>query len=248
MKPLRFFALAVCCMGLGACQTFEGVKKDFESIKLPSLNNATAASAEQLVYSGNCPSAHAVEELSTLSEFTDVNDQSEHNLVARVKMTNLQSACNYDERGVTVDVRMDFAGALGPQGRAPASFSYPFFVAITSAGGEILAKEIFAAPLDYAAGQTASSYTEKLRQIIPIENKDRGAHYKVLVGFQLTPDQLAYNRKAIAAEKLRLEAEAALQKQREMDAKKQQKQAVHDAQEPQTVQQSYVSRPVTITP
>ena len=37
-------------------------------------------------------------------------------------------------------------------------------------------------------------YFEKLRQIIPIKSKDIASYYKIMVGFQVTPDQLEYNR------------------------------------------------------
>lgn len=39
---------------------------------------------------------------------------------------------------------------------------------------------------------------EYLRQIIPIKGPDVAFQYQVLVGFQLSPEQLAYNRRALA--------------------------------------------------
>ena len=248
MKPLRFFALGICFLGLSACQTFDGVVKDLESIKLPALKNSTATSAQQLVYSGNCPSVEAVPELQSLSEFTEITDQSDYNLISSVEITNMQSACNYDERAVTIDLSMNFSGELGPQGKAPGSFSYPFFVAITSARGEILAKEIFAASLNYEPGQTTKLYSEKLRQIIPIENKDHGARYKVLVGFQLTPDQLTFNRKAIADEIAQKEAEEKLLRQAQKMKKSTFESGAQNAQEQAAKDNTYIGKPITITP
>ena len=239
MKHLRFFALSLCIVGLSACQTFDGVVKDFESIKLPSIGNSTEKSADELVYSGKCPSVEAVEELKSLSEFSDVSDQSDYNLVSSIKISNMQSACNYDERSVTIDLRMDFAGMLGPRGTGSGSFSYPFFVAVTSANGDILAKEIFAAPITYGPGQTSQTYTEKMRQIIPIENRDRGSKYKILVGLQLTPDQLGYNRKKIAEAQLLREAEEMKKTQFEKAPMEMQEQAQKEI---------YIGRPVDILP
>lgn len=242
MKHLRYLALSMCFIGLTACQTFEGVKKDFGSLKLPSLSGSTAASSEQLVYSGDCPRVEAVQDLKMLSEFADTTNQVEQNLISTVKIAKIQSACSYEERSVTVDLKMDFAGRLGPQGRSTGStpfFSYPFFVAVTSANGTILAKEIFAASMTYNPGQDTQTYTEKMRQIIPIERRERGANYKVLVGFQLTPDQLSHNRLTLEQEKLAAQAAA---------------QAAPPAQiqtirvQEQVAKESYVGAPVTITP
>ncbi len=243
MKHLRFLALSLCIAGplftLSACQTFDGVVKDIKGINLPSLRNSTSRSSQELVYSGSCPQAEAVEELKSLSEFSDTSDQSDYNLVSKIGIANLQSACNYDERSVTIDLRMDFQGTLGPRGGNSGSFSYPFFVAVTSARGDILAKEVFAAPLTYNPGQKTQTYTEKMRQIIPIENRDRGSKYKILVGLQLTPDQLGYNRKKIAEEKLLLEAEE--QKKTEFEK------APMEMQE-QAQKEIYIGRPVDILP
>jgi predicted small secreted protein len=212
MKHLRFFALSLCAIGLAGCQTFNGLQKDIESLNIPSFGKSDEQYAQDIVYDGNCPGVEAVEELSALSEFTDPTDQSANNLISRIEISNMQSACNYDENSVTVDLRADFQGMIGPQGRSSAgdkpSFSYPFFVAVTSSSGKILAKEIFSAALTYAPGQVTQTYTEKMRQIIPLESRDKGSKYKVLVGLQLTPDQLAYNRQQIIEEQRRREEEA----------------------------------------
>jgi len=248
MKPLRLATLgsflSICLLSLTACQTFDGVMQDLESIKLPSLNGATAASSRELVYSGNCPQVDAVEELKTLADFSDLSDMSDYNLVSRINIAKIQNACSYDERSVTIDLRMDFNGKRGPKSAGASSFSYPFFVAVTSASGEILAKEIFAAGLTYSGNETDQIYTEKLRQIIPIENKDHGARYKILVGFQLTPGQLSYNRKMIQEEQ-RQKEEALRQ-----DAEKA-KETIFEEQTQQIPEQAqkeiYIGRPVDIT-
>ena len=139
---------------------------------------------------------------------------------------------------------MDFAGTLGPQARAASGqkpfFSHPFFVAITSDNGDILAKEIFAASLTYPAGADSQTYTERLRQVIPIDNRDRGANYKVLVGFQLTPDQLAYNRKKLA--------EVQIMRAAEQNQPPQFQQQTQDMQEQVAKDSIYIGRPVDITP
>ena len=247
MKYLRYSLLGLCLIGLSACQTWEGVMKDFESINIPALdgfsptNNDTVT--DKLVYTGGCPAVEAVEELSSLSEFTDASNQTDYNLIAKIDIAKIQNSCSYDKNAVTIDLSMDFLGTLGPTGRASSGgkpfFSYPFFVAVTSASGDILAKEIFAASMTYSPGQSTQTYTEKLRQIIPVESRDTGASYKVLVGFQLTPDQLAYNRKILQEEALRREAEAHKPSEFEQQARDAQEQAVKD---------SNIGVPIVITP
>ena len=240
MKHLRSIALLSCVLSLSACQTMNGVMKDIESIRMPSLSSSTFENTKELVYSGACPRAEAVEELKMLAEFTDASNPGQSNLISSVEIANIKDSCSYDENTVTIDLQMDFVGTLGPQGHigGSANFAYPFFVAVTANNGDILAKEIFSASLNYGPGQNAQGYTEKLRQIIPLENRNRGKDFKVLVGFQLTPDQLTYNRQQLAAEKLAAEAAKNQPAPFETQAQAAQEQAKKDI---------YIGRPVDIT-
>ena len=153
-------------------------------------------------------------------------------------MSESQSTCTYNDRSVTVDLKLAFDGNLGPKGRKTSKdkpfFSYPFFVAVTSPSGKILAKEIFAASMTYDAGQNEQIYFETLRQIIPTDNRSQGAGYKVMIGFQLAEKQLDYNRKIIeadriAAEKAEAERMAAEKAAKEAAKKAQMEQPLKDA-------------------
>jgi hypothetical protein len=122
---------------------------------------------------------------------------------------------------VTVDLKVFFEGTLGPMGQAAPqpTVSYPFFVAVTSPSGAILAKEVFSAPMTYSAGGQ-ETYVETMRQIIPIPNKEAGDHFKVLAGFQLSQDQLNYNRAVIASEEAAAKERARVQKEAAENAKR----------------------------
>lgn len=63
-----------------------------------------------------------------------------------------------------------------------------------------MAKEVFAASLNFGSGASSANYYESLRQIIPVKHGTNSGKYKVLVGFQLTHEQLAYNRAQAALE------------------------------------------------
>ncbi len=204
MKPLRYLVIAIGILSLAACQTMDGILEDFDSLQLPALMSGED-SADNLTYSGHCPAVDKMHELSMLSEFTNPSDPSEENLISRAAIANLETTCNYDERSVTVDLKMTFDGILGPRGRSSENdkpfYSYPFFIAIAENNGRILAKEIFAASMTYDRGENRHTYYENMRQIIPLEYRDRGNRYKIIIGFQLSPDQLAYNRRQIRNKK-----------------------------------------------
>ncbi len=197
MKKTSLFVLCVCLLALPACETFDGMREDFKSLSVSDSAMKPSANPENLLDDG-CPKAEAVKELATFTEFSNLDKPTPQGLVSHVQIGQLQSACEYSGQSVTVDLKLAFEGSIGPAGRASAGdtpfFSYPFFVAVTGPSGGILAKEVFAASVTYPPGQDYQTYSEDLRQIIPIPNKTTGAKYKVLVGFQISPSQLAFNR------------------------------------------------------
>ena len=69
-----------------------------------------------------------------------------------------------------------------------------YFVAVTGPGDQILAKETFGTRLDFA-GRNRIGVAEELAQRIPLPSDSDPGSYAVLVGFQLTPEELADNRR-----------------------------------------------------
>lgn len=224
MKKLGLFALCLCLLGISSCRAVDGLMDDIDSLDLPVLSMDGEPRTEDLTYSGSCPEIRLIEELASYSEFSDSSSTRDSDLVSRVKIADVKSACHTDERTVTADLKLAFEGVLGPQARQSTSekpfFAYPFFVAIASPEGKILAKEVFAAGMAYPAGQNRHVYYENIRQIIPIEARDHGRPFKILLGFQLGPDQLEYNRKLIKAERKAQEAARKAAKEKARQEKK----------------------------
>lgn len=200
MKHLKLLTFCMILPILAACQTLEGVKDDAYDLAEGNVYVAgvTSGHAEQLLKSP-CPQVEIVDDLSSISDFTNPQKQVNKNLISRVDLKSAESTCKLSSKTAIVDLKLIFNGKLGPKGRKKSTdkpfFSYPFFVAVTTPNGKIMAKEIFAASLTYAAKENEHSYYENLRQIIPIKSKNQANNYRVLIGFQVTPDQLTYNRK-----------------------------------------------------
>jgi len=199
MKYLKIFTVCLLIPFLGACQTLEGAKDDAYDLAEGNIYVAgvTSGHAEQLLKSP-CPQVEIVDDLSSISDFVNPKKQIRSNLISRVDLKSAESTCKLSSKTAIVDLKLIFNGELGPKGRVKSSdkpfFSYPFFVAVTTPNGKIMAKEIFAASLTYGANENEHAYFENLRQIIPIKSKNQAHNYRVLIGFQVTPDQLKYNR------------------------------------------------------
>lgn len=197
---------AFLCLALSACQTYEAIQDDVHDLQTGNYQTARAVDNEaDVLLASDCPKVEVVEDLSTISDFTDPKKQINKNLTSRVVITAIESSCELSSKTATVDLKLIFDGTLGSKGRARKTdkpfFSYPFFVAVTTPSGKILAKEIFAASLTYNANENTHTYFENMRQIIPIKSKKQARFYNVLIGFQVTPDQLKYNRERLASTK-----------------------------------------------
>lgn len=202
MKILnRWSRLCLCLLilPLTACETIEAVDTDVQNLKenigIPRLVEGRT----EYLLANECPQIEIVDDLSSLSDFSSPKSPSRKNLISRIDIKSAESTCKLASKSAIIDLKVIFQGSLGPKGRNDKSekpfFSYPFFIVVTTPTGKILAKEIFAASMTFTSGEDRHTYFEQLRQIIPINSKEQAYRYRVLIGFQVTPDQLAYNRK-----------------------------------------------------
>jgi hypothetical protein len=73
--------------------------------------------------------------------------------------------------------------------------AFPYFVALIDPDGQRLSEEGFQLPFPFLPGDSYRLLpVEKITVHLPVKNQGAGGAYTVLVGFQLTPDQIAFNR------------------------------------------------------
>ncbi len=171
-----------------------------------AADNMAAQTPQDNVYSvvtavntpqDDCLPITIVPELNALHQFDNPDRPVPSGRVSSIAFTGLEAACTHNESNIVVELNMTFEGRLGPRARIwdtdRPSFAYPYFVAITDPSGNVLAKEVFAATVSYENGEDRLEHRETMRQIIPVTGRFDNKH-EILVGFQLTEGELAYNR------------------------------------------------------
>lgn len=163
-------------------------------LAMPKVETRVAARA-------SCPDVRIVEDLNRLYQFTDPAKPRDNQAVSTIYMTGIDNTCSMVNNNIAVDMTLSFAGTIGPRGRARAgdkpSMAYPYFIAITNARGQIIAKDVFAVTMSYDTDAQNLTRTEQIRQLIPTSGGNTGS-YRILVGFQLSEQELAHNRATAA--------------------------------------------------
>ncbi|MDR3519017.1 MAG: hypothetical protein P4M00_24730 [Azospirillaceae bacterium] len=140
-----------------------------------------------------CPKVGFVPDATQITQFRDGPGRDLTDIVARAGLLDFRGQCDYDDEGVTVSFNLFIGAERGPAFKGTEPAHLPYFVAITAPDGEIVAKQEFSAAIDFkdaARGGTA----ESLEQRIPLPKGKDARAYTVMAGFQLSRDQLAYNR------------------------------------------------------
>jgi hypothetical protein len=144
-----------------------------------------------------CPRVAVLRDAAEITEFRQGGGRDLTDVVSRAAVLDFTGNCRPEEGRVTVDFRLVLGAERGPawQGQQP---NPQYFIAVADPDGQVLSKQVFDAPMRFPEGQGRTGSIEELSQTIPIAGSRRPQDYQVFVGFQLTPDQVQFNRSARA--------------------------------------------------
>ena len=106
---------------------------------------------------------------------------------------DVQWSCDYDENTLEVDLTLVVVVRSGPTSQAQAA-DLRYFVALAERGGRLVAKKTFASQVALASQGGTGAVSEEIEQRIPLKAGQSGTDFEILIGFQLTREQLEYNR------------------------------------------------------
>jgi hypothetical protein len=139
-----------------------------------------------------CPETGIVSELSAVSRF-DGHGTGFTNLAYRASLGDLKTECKIDDDGAAVTVTVSTLAEIGPAAtERSADFSY--FIALTDPHDKILSKRIFSNAIAFKGNQARAGARDSDSERIPMPDPKDAQKYHVVIGFQLTPDELAFNR------------------------------------------------------
>lgn len=140
-----------------------------------------------------CPDTGLMLGAAQLYDFKAGAEQTEPNRIIAASIENYRGACRYENGQMDFELELDFSAWRGAQGTTLERGQFPYFIAVLDAEESVLQRQGFSTtvPFDKTG---AGLKTEKHRLRLPLAEPKDAAGYKVVIGFQLTPEQLAYNR------------------------------------------------------
>jgi len=140
-----------------------------------------------------CPNVSILGGSESLVLFKDGPGRDIIDILAELEMSSLQAKCEYDDLRVNVQTSFEIIAVQGLKSDIESAI-IGFFVAVVGPNGQMLAKENFESQIEFPHGRRQIGVSEEMVQRIPLSTQNQGPNYQVLVGFQLTPEQLAYNQ------------------------------------------------------
>ncbi len=140
----------------------------------------------------NCPPVYLVPDLAQIVQFQN------QSLISQTKITGLDRRCEENSNVLRVIITIEATGQLGKQGKkdakVQANYTFPYLLAVVDGSGKIIAKDVFALNAVYEKNIVTARFRDQIVQTIPrISGRDIGA-YHIQLGFQLSPEELSYNR------------------------------------------------------
>lgn len=185
---MRISALFAAVMLVTACSSTSQVAEVFDTRR-----NA-----------GPCPSSGSVYGAERVVEFVEDNSGRYSDIEFTGEIVGVNLVCRYaDGNPIIAEIDVDFAFGKGPQATSD-RHDYTYFVAVTRTNRRVLQKQLFATRADFK-GKQVTAVRESIDAIrIPrVDETISGANFEILVGFELSDEQLEFNR---AGNRYRLDA------------------------------------------
>ena len=144
---------------------------------------------------GPCPLLGVLYDSSRLVQFTAPEERFA-NVAYTAEMRGVRGLCRYTgSNPIEMGLQIDMAFGKGPAAQG-GSHTYRYWVAVTRSNLAPVEKQYFDVKVDFPRDADRMAGSEVIQKIVIPRANDTisGANFEILVGFELTPEQLEFNR------------------------------------------------------
>lgn len=203
-KTIKAAALAFIGLALAACGGSSNANEAKADDEERGIVSRMFGASEDKRNPGPCPLIGVLYESSRLVEFRAPGERLA-NVGFTGEINGVRGLCAYSgAKPIDVNLEIEMSFGRGPMATEETR-TYRYWVAVTRTNVGPITKEYFDVQVKFPRGASVVRHTEQIKRIsIPRANADvAGTAFEVLVGFELTPEQLAFNR---AGKRFRLDA------------------------------------------
>ena len=145
---------------------------------------------------GLCPPTAILEEPGQLVRFQSAASSGPSDMLFQTKMKKVSGICDFDEKTIDMELNVVMEALRGPAnkaGKAP----FVYFVAILKRDRKVLNRVEFPMLAIFERQDTRVDFVEAVTVTIPRRKGDAPSDYLVYLGFEMTPAELAYNRRRL---------------------------------------------------
>jgi hypothetical protein len=204
MKLRAFAVLSLSLLALAGCSSSRGRTIEMPGGVMPEAErNRDAPNAFERMMGvderpnvGPCPLMGVLYDSARVVDFAVPDQERYANIEFTGEMQGVRGLCRYvDADPITMNVDIDMAFGRGPAATSDRQ-TYRYWVAVVRRGMAPIEKAYFDVDVRFPRDEVVVTRTEQIERIvIPRATADlSGENFEILIGFELTPEQLQFNR------------------------------------------------------
>jgi hypothetical protein len=148
-----------------------------------------------------CPSGVTPKESASVTRFRDGPGRDATDVVMEGEILGILVQCKRDKQSTVVDLQVGLQATRGPADRSKIA-DLEYWVAIVDADKNIVERVTSRVRFEFKDNLTQLRMrAEDLEPVIPASDPKKAGSYEIMVGLQLTPEELAWNRSQVQARK-----------------------------------------------
>jgi len=166
----------------------------FKTAALAGLSVLLLTGCQSAKMKALCPAANILANTSAMTVFKPGMQGDPAGELFSIQIVSVTPSCSVDVDEGTTESSLDitFRATRAPSGDV-ANFAAPYYVASLLDGASILDKKMLATAFAFEPGQSTITFTETVPSVlIKLDNGKKPYQYSLLVGLQLTREQLDY--------------------------------------------------------
>jgi|GEM_PF-2462793 len=166
----------------------------------PQRHNSVKEDQVQNTMIATCP---MVEIMPVAKSMTNFNKDMAGKMTSRATINEVRGGCEFVDGGMEIDLDILMTGQITNAGRDDNDrkneefVSFPYFIYALGPDKKAIDKDILSSIIHFRPMVDQSKHAEKITQFIAMNDKQNAGNYKIIVGYQLSKQQLEYNRASV---------------------------------------------------